>query len=391
MAAKQKLFMAADFTSFYTGYYIVRIGEGANLYDPALQASYQEQFMSGAIFFGGVLLFPNPPFVAVILSPLSLLPLNVAYYIWSIIQLILLIWVLITIFRLFSHWSNHERFILLIAMLAYWPLINNLMLGQFSLFLLLGILQIYVGMKNSQFIRGGLGFILLAIKPQSLLVPGMMTLNKRYWHVALTAIGGGVILFIFTSIIIGIRPWMQYAQSLLTMSTFFGKFGVYPNSEYTIRGVLSSILGTTQGSLINTISIVILIIAMIVVWLLWRREVKPDGKKFKLYFAFTILLSVITSVHLNPHDALILVLPAALFYDYLLENNYPKKAYSILVLLSPLIFFFAAFSEFNFFGRIRPPMVIIALALIWMIYYIVKQHRMEIPADSTIEIPITDI
>ncbi len=119
LAAKQKLFVAADLTSFYTGYYIVRIGEGANLYDEALQASYQEQFMGGMIFLGGVLLFPNPPFVAVILSPISLLPLNVAFYFWSLVQLVLLVWALRIIYQLFSDWSNHERVVLFTAILAY--------------------------------------------------------------------------------------------------------------------------------------------------------------------------------------------------------------------------------------------------------------------------------
>ncbi len=215
---------------------------------------------------------------------------------------------------------------------------NNLKLGQFSFLLLIGILQIYIGMKNSQFIRGGLGFLLLAIKPHSLLIPGMMTLNKRYWHIALTAAIGGGILFIFSSLFLGVRPWVQYAKNLLTICTFFGKLGIYPNSEYTLRGVLSNLFGNAQGNLTNTISIVFLIVAMVIVWQLWLRGVTPDNPKYKPYFSFTIQLSLFSSMHLNPHDAVILVFPAVLFYDYLHQNNYPRKAYSILVLSSPIIF-----------------------------------------------------
>lgn len=73
MAAHQKLFFLADFTSFYTGYYLVRVGEGTNLYDVATQAKYQEQFMGGFTFKGGVLLFSNPLFIAIILAALSYL------------------------------------------------------------------------------------------------------------------------------------------------------------------------------------------------------------------------------------------------------------------------------------------------------------------------------
>jgi hypothetical protein len=262
------------------------------------------------------------------------------------------------------------------------------MLGQFSLLLLIGILQIYIGMKNSQFIRGGLGFLLLAIKPHTLLIPGMMILNKRYWRVAIAATIGGVIIFIFTSIFLGVRPWIQFAQNLLTMSTFFGKLGVEPNSQYTLRGVISNFLGNAQASLTNIISIVILIVGMIAVWLLWLRGVAPDSSKYKLYFAFTVILSVFSSLHLYTHDALILVFPAAIFYDYLRQNNYPRKAYSILVLISPLIFFISAFSKSNFFGVIRPPVVIIFVVLIWTIYYLRKQRQMDITDDSARVTPI---
>src|SRR4030042_5593805 len=71
IAAYQKLFFEADFTSFYTGYYMVRIGEGANLYDGVLQSKYQQLFMSGMTFEGGGLRYANPPFIAILFSPFS--------------------------------------------------------------------------------------------------------------------------------------------------------------------------------------------------------------------------------------------------------------------------------------------------------------------------------
>src|SRR4030067_2935751 len=45
MAAFQRLFVAADFTSLYTCFYMVRVGEGALLYDPAVQSRFQQVFM----------------------------------------------------------------------------------------------------------------------------------------------------------------------------------------------------------------------------------------------------------------------------------------------------------------------------------------------------------
>jgi hypothetical protein len=152
IAAYQKLFFAADFTSFYTGFYMVRIGEGVNLYNSALQAKFQQLFMGGMTFEGGVLLFPNPPFIAILFSPLSFLQLDAAFYIWTLMQLGLLVWLLFRIKYLFPHWERYERIVLIITILAFWHLTNSFLLEQFSLFLFLSgaILYLYEEVQADQ-------------------------------------------------------------------------------------------------------------------------------------------------------------------------------------------------------------------------------------------------
>jgi hypothetical protein len=341
----------------------------------AAQARYQLQFMGGWVFEGGVLLFPNPPFVALILSPLSILPLNAAFYLWSFIQLGLIIWLIFGFNRHFIDWSKQERLLMVTAILAFWPLAKTLLLGQFSIILLIGLFQTFIAMKNLKLTQSGLWLVLLAIKPHTLFIPAMMTLNKRNWRMAASALIVGIFLFIFTSLFLGIKPWIQYIQNLLTMSTFYGKLGVNPSGEYTLRGVLSNLLGNSQGNLTNLISSSILLCGMIYVGFLWWKDVSAGSSKFSLYFAFTILLTVILSLHLNPHDALVLVLPAVLFYDYLRQNNYPRKVISILFLLCPTIFFIDAFHSINLLGFIRLPIVVMMIVLCWMVKYLVLEYR----------------
>src|SRR4030043_2395982 len=50
VAAHQKLFIAADFTNSYTGFKMVFEGDGAKLYDLAVQTKYKQEIM-GNIFF----------------------------------------------------------------------------------------------------------------------------------------------------------------------------------------------------------------------------------------------------------------------------------------------------------------------------------------------------
>jgi hypothetical protein len=377
MAAYQQLFLRADFTSFYTGYYMVRVGEGENLYERTLQSEYQQFFMGGLTFEGGVLLFPNPPFVAILFSPLSLLRLDVAFYIWTLMQLGLLAWLLVRMKYLFTIWDKNEIFVLIITTLAFWPLANSLLLGQFSILLLALLVQLYINMKNFRLTKAGLWLAFMAVKPQTLLLPGMMSINRRYWPMALSALIVGLILFGASSIILGIQPWQGYVQSLISLGSYFDQYGVNPNSEYTIRGVVSNLLGNSQGNLTNIVSMIILLVGMIFVWMMWRKSVAQEQPRFVLFFALTIFLSVLLSLHLNPHDSLMLVLPAALFYDYLRQRDYPQKAYTIFILTCPIVFFIAAFSPFNLFGLIRPPIVMMFIMLGWMAFYLVREIQYQ--------------
>jgi hypothetical protein len=340
--------------------------------------------MEGMQFEGGVLLFPNPPHIAILFSPVSLLPLTGAFYCWSLIELGLLVWLLFSLNRLFSNWEKRERILLFTTILAFWPLTYTFLLGQFSLFLLIGWLQVYIAMKNAKLTRAGLWMLALTIKPHTLLIPAMMTLNKRYWRMAVSAIVGGIALIMATWLIIGSKPWLDYFQSLLTIGSSFGKLGVHPNTEFTIRGVLSNILGNSQGNLTNGISVIILLIGMILVWFLWNKGIPQNSPQFSLYYAFTILLSIFLSLHLNPHDALMLVLPAALFYDYLRHNNYPRIAYTMFIMACPVIFFMASFSKFMIFDVIRPPVIAIVILLVWMAIYLIKENRYKRSAEVII-------
>jgi hypothetical protein len=73
----------------------------------------------------------------------------------------------------------------------------------------------------------------------------------------------------------------------------------------------------------------------------------------------------------------VLVLPAALFYDYLRVNNFPRRAYSTFILVSPMIFIFSSFSNFNLLDVIRPPILMIFILLAWMVYYLLGKNPPE--------------
>jgi hypothetical protein len=377
VAQANPIYMGSDFTVYYTAFTMVREGVSFGLYDQTMESKYQQEIMGGEYFDGGWLPFPIPPFFALIFSPISLIPRVPAYYLWTLMLIGLLIWLLVLLDRLFKNWSKREKQVMILIIMAFWPLAHTFLLGQLSIFILICMVQIYMLMKESKQVKAGIWMALLILKPQTMMMPAVVTINKRYWRVAISAIVTTLAIVFISSLIMGFRPWMQYIELLKLMSNSFGEFGIFPNVEYTFRGTLYNILGSNRGEIINVISITALVLAMGLIYFLWKKASDANDPFFELVFAIAIALSVILSLHLFDHDSLMLVLPAALFYDYLKRTNSPTSAYSIFLLLCPMVFFFSAVNPFNFLGVIRPPVVMIIIFLGWMIVYLYREMRVE--------------
>jgi hypothetical protein len=203
----------------------------------------------------------------------------------------------------------------------------------------------------------------------------MITINKRFWRIALAAIICILLLVIISIAFIGFQPWVKYTQILPIITNNFGKYGFYPEIQNTVRGLLTRILGYSESYLINSISIYALILGMGLTIFLWFHNIQTKSPMFKLYFAFIIMLTIFLNLHLYDHDDLLLIFPIALFYDYLRQMNFPKRGYTILIIASPLIFFIAVFCNLSLFNTRFLPFILIVLLLDWMSKYLILDYR----------------
>jgi hypothetical protein len=76
------------------------------------------------------------------------------------------------------------------------------------------------------------------------------------------------------------------------------------------------------------------------------------------------MLSLVLSLHLNPYDSLLLVLPAVLFYNYLKLNS-SRLAFGIFMLCCPYIFlvdFFVLHGQMGF----HFPFLLMVFMMAWM-------------------------
>jgi len=366
IAWTQDLIWKVDFIGFYTGWSMVRDGLRTQLYNLAVQAPYQQHLLGGRSFSDGLLPYNYPPHTAVLLLPLAWVSLSHAFWLWTLAQGLLLIRLLLLLRQLSSGWQSHERWLLLTATVAFPPLFWNFLLGHFSLWLLVCLLQIYWTLKQGREGLAGLWLALGTLKPQApFLLVGILLLAAKRWRALASAGLIGCGLVVFSSITLGWGIWVDFLRIMRMTASSFGIFGINPTSMYNFKGALALILGNNQGVLINWICGVALIATILLTFGIWRGQWQPSAPNFELRMALTLLLGVLFSPHLNPPDASMLIAPAALFYAYLHQRQLPSVTYVTFLMYCPIAFL----DIHNLIGRrigTRIPILVLIILMIWV-------------------------
>ncbi|NJO84511.1 MAG: DUF2029 domain-containing protein [Blastochloris sp.] len=376
IAAREGLFWRADFSAFYTGWSIVRDGRGAQLYDLNVQTAYQQLILEGRSFSEGLLPYVNPPHATIPFMPLAWLPLSAAFAVWTVLQLALLVYLLRLIGQLTESWQGSERRLIMTGVLAFPPLFNTLLLGTFSLAMLVCLLQFYLTLKRGDERFTALWLILATVKPQAVVLPGLMLLAARRFQALAYALMFGIVALSVSLLILGWQSVTGYLSVIQVISTYFGVYGLDPAAMYNVRGTLTLWLGNNQGQLINQISTVALLVAASVTVWLWRGPWRPDEPVSDLRVGLTVLLGLLCTPHLYAHDALLLVLPAMLFFSYLRQSGLSQRAYATFILSCPLLFLISEFTVGSSLG-IRLPVVAMLVLLIWMLWALAQRQNVK--------------
>jgi len=141
----------SDFTSTYVGATLLREGHGASMYDETLQAPLHASLI--APDREGNLPFVNPPLAAALALPVSLLSLQGAYRLWSILQLALLVISVVVAIRGSPGWRALPRLTLVaiglvaLACLGTWA---TVLLGQWDGVSALGLAVAYWSLRRGR-------------------------------------------------------------------------------------------------------------------------------------------------------------------------------------------------------------------------------------------------
>jgi len=300
-----------DFVAFYAAGRLVRDGFGDAIYQPEAVAQVEEALLGRPAGRHGGLAFMNPPFVAGLFQPFSLLSYGIAQAVWFgvsaavVVASIALLWPDLRSLR--RRWALAFA----LASLASFPVFSSLVYGQLSSLVLLSWVLSYRFSRQGHELPSGLALAMSFIKPQLAVVPALYLLATGRWRSLGGFAAGAAALLVLSVALTGPQVvFVDYPSFLLESLQWREEFGVNRIDMFGWRSFLIRVLPSSGEALRLGLTVALSIATLAAALVVWRRRRSLDD-----LWAPTLALAaatILVSPHVHTHDLQILMLPAAL-------------------------------------------------------------------------------
>ncbi|HEV3096313.1 MAG TPA: glycosyltransferase family 87 protein [Candidatus Dormibacteraeota bacterium] len=306
--------LSSDFTINYSAGMLVRQGHLAAPYQQAeLGDAMRRAAPAGAI--DPRLPFSLPLGAALPYAVLSLLPIELAFRLWQLITIALIVIAVLLLQGAFP--QPRARGWALLGLLAAIPTWATLTEGQPTAWLFLGgAMVVSVLRRDSPALAAGAG-LLLAVKPQYLPAYLVILFAARRWR-SLAAAVAGASLLLLSPLLGGGAGLSAMVHNALSANQVVA---VRLNESWI--GVIGPALPASIATAVAIILYLGVLGALLV--LAWRRPTPVIG-----FAALAGALTVLASPHALPHDLLILAVPAWLAMVLYREGALPNPLPGLL-------------------------------------------------------------
>ena len=323
--------ITTDFLPTLMGGQIIRDGRGDHLYDREAQREALRQLVSPYLTTHGdtMNIYNHPPAEALLAALLSNLPAEVIFWIWTALAM-LAFGASLSILAWASPLPRPILWIAVLASASYHPVHLSWWLGQNTTFVLLGVCCLYAGRRRRHDGLAAIGLALLILKPQLLPAVGILLLLERRWRMIAiaTAILSGLTV---TAIpILGVAWPVRYARYLLIDSNQGQVVAEKPMVMHNWRGFAVNLLDHRAPTLVTLTFVVLSIFSLgLLLFAWWSTRQTPAAyqnttrsERDDLLFALSCVSTLLISVHLNPHDLTLLIVPAWIVSGYLVAKRW---------------------------------------------------------------------
>jgi hypothetical protein len=332
-----------DFTAFFTGWWLILHGRGAELYDVVAQQAAQHAIIGDHEFPSGLLAFLHPPHAALAGLPLGLVGERfgepAAFWVWTAINLALLARLARGLAGLLSLTSLPGRALIATALLGSFPVFLTLREGQVAILLAVALLGLYTATREGRAPVAAGWLLVISLKPQLVPLPLALLVARRQGRTLAYAAVFAAVALLASAAALGPAIFGRYLGSLVALQDHLGR-GV-PGAMLSLRGLLVRTFGAENEPLATRISFVALGVASLAIGLAARRRPKaPDAPSCdeRLVFATTFAAALFFSPHLFPADLTLWAVPLALAAAALRDGRDARaaRAFGVFALAWPL-------------------------------------------------------
>lgn len=305
-----------DFISFWMAGALVHEGAGSALYDMALQRTFQTDLRLQVATVEGIrgqadFLIPyhNPPAMALLLVPMGMLPLSLAWLLWSSLNLLAAVVAVALPLK-----GTPRAAAVAVAMLTFTAVPDSLLWGQMvgllALALALGLLALVSGRP----LLGGVFLGMLCLKPQYAAVLALVFLAKRRWRELAGMALAGALIAILSLLVVGLDGILSYLELLRRIGDFNPPTEslVKPYAMVNWRNLITHLWPEISSSAGSVAVLALGAATVLAVLLAWRGPWEPGSPRFRLQMLVVVVATVLASPHSHFHGAALLLAPLAL-------------------------------------------------------------------------------
>jgi hypothetical protein len=305
-----------DFLSVLTAATILAEGHPTQIYDETAQHTAQAAILrKDNLTLLQLLPFNHPP-----IEPLLILPLVaggvspvVIFGLWDILNLIALG---ASVVALRWAWpvTGRSSPLLLLGTLAFFPITVALLLGQSTLLVLLGWAAGSALLRRNHTGWAGAAFAVTMLKPQAMPVILLALLLRRCWPALVSWATTVTLATVALMPALGLDWPLRYLGFVYRVSTGPPNAAIDPRTMQNWRGLFERLIGTGLSATALTVAASLLSLTLVTAaWWATRRiepgRGQPSGESWDHWWAGALLVAVLVSPHVEPHDLTLALAP----------------------------------------------------------------------------------
>lgn len=318
-----------DFVPYFSAGHLIISGRSTGVYSLQQIGHFEQRLVAPLRVVDGVMPFLYPPYAAVALAPLALLPYATAFWVWFGINLVALCSCLVAL-TWYTGWTGVRRAALWTCVLAFFPIVLSLVQGQISILVLALLTVCFIAIRTGHEGAAGVCLALALIKPPLIAPVVLVLVVKRQWGTIAAFTLSAACLLAVPALLPGSPSLSNYLGLSRQAAGWTSQIGGF--QARLGHGLPSQIALLVPGPAGTWLAV--LAVALVLAGLVFLAARSPE---IDLPFAAGVLTGILVSPHLLLHDLVVGILPTVLLLRASLRADLTRDAALGLAFVSPLL------------------------------------------------------